>query len=321
MMSRSDGGVVLAGKRVWVAGHKGMVGTALITRLKREACDIVTADRAEVDLRRQAETEAWLAANRPHVIIIAAGVVGGIEANRSRPVEFLYDNLAIVTNIVHAAWRIGTEKLLLIGSSAVYPPSASQPVSEDALLTGPLDLTHEWYATAKIAGLKLCQAFRAQYGCDFVVAQPTNLYGPGASFNLNSSHVIPALLHKAHEAKNRKQGAIPVWGTGRVKREFLYVRDLADAVIHLTKFYSGATPVNVGTGTDVTIRELAQTVCKIVGFDGDLVFDSSKPDGPSRKLLDVSRLNALGWRADTTLEDGLRETYKWFRAGAETVRR
>lgn len=321
MTSPRDARLVLAGKRVWVAGHKGMVGSALVERLGQEGCEILSVERADVDLRRQAPTERWLAANLPHLIIIAAGIVGGIEANRSRPAEFIYDNLAIATNIIHAAWRLGVEKLVFIGSSAVYPPSAPQPMSEDALLTAPLDPTHEGYATAKIAGIKLCQAYRAQYGCDFITAQPTNLYGPGARFNLNFSHVIPALLAKAHEAKQTKRASITLWGTGAARREFLFVRDVADAIIHLTKHYSGAAPINIGTATDLTVHELAQTVCKVVGFDGTIVFDRSKPDGPPRRLLDVSRLTALGWRAGTTLEAGLSETYEWFRSRPEMVRR
>lgn len=312
-MTAGSGETVLAGKRVWVAGHTGMVGAALVERLRREECEILSVERARLDLRRQADTDSWLAAARPHFIVIAAASVGGIEAHRTRPAEFIYDNLVIATNIVRAAWQHGVDKLLLVASSAVYPPSAAQPVAEDALLTAPLDPTHEAYAVANIAAVKLCQSFRTQYGCDFIAALPTNLYGPGARFNLNSSHVIPALIAKAHEAKNTGQKSIAVWGTGKPRREFMYVRDAADAFIYLTRHYSGASPVNVGVGTDVTIHELTRTVCDVVGFDGELVFDTTKPDGVRRKLLDVSRLSALGWRASTALRDGLEETYKWYR--------
>lgn len=302
----------LTGKRVWVAGHRGMVGSAIVRRLTREACEVLTVDRATVDLRRQAETEAWLAANRPQAIFLAAATVGGILANDTRPAEFLYDNLAIEANIIEGAHRCGVEKLLFLGSSCIYPRLAPQPMPEEALLTGPLEPTNQWYAIAKIAGIKLCQAYRRQYGCDFISVMPTNLYGPGDNFDLASSHVVPALIAKFHHAKVTSAESVEIWGTGTPRREFLYVDDLADAVVHLMRVYSGEEHINIGTGTDVTIAELAAMVAKVVGFTGRLVFDTSKPDGTPRKLSDVSRLQALGWTARTALEDGLQLSYRCF---------
>ena len=307
----------LAGKRVWVAGHRGMVGAAIVRRLAREACEVITLDRAAVDLRRQAETEAWLAANRPQAVFLAAATVGGILANDTRPAEFLYDNLMIEANIVHGAWRCGVEKLLFLGSSCIYPRLAPQPIPEEALLTGPLEPTNQWYAVAKIAGIKLCQAYRRQYGCNFVSVMPTNLYGPGDNFDLASSHVVPALIAKFHHAKVTGASEVEIWGSGTPKREFLYVDDLADAVVHVMRVYSGEEHINIGTGTDVTIAELAEMAAKVVGFTGRLVFDPRKPDGTPRKLLDVSRLQALGWTARTALEDGLQLSYRWFRDQSE----
>jgi GDP-L-fucose synthase len=302
----------LAGRRVWVAGHGGMVGAALVRRLAREDCEILTVGRAEVDLRRQSDVEAWLADVKPQAVVMAAATVGGIQANDSRPAEFIYDNLAIETNVVHGAWRCGVEKLLFLGSSCIYPRDAAQPMAEDALLTGPLEATNQWYAVAKIAGLKLCQAYRRQYGCDFITAMPANLYGPGDNFDPASSHVIAALLHKAHEAKTAGAEALAVWGSGRPRREFLYVEDLADALAFLLQNYSGEAHVNVGAGTDIAIGELAALIAEVTGFAGDLVFDPSKPDGTPRKLLDVSRLRALGWAPSTGLRDGLAQTYRWY---------
>ncbi|SUS07985.1 bifunctional GDP-fucose synthetase: GDP-4-dehydro-6-deoxy-D-mannose epimerase and GDP-4-dehydro-6-L-deoxygalactose reductase [uncultured Defluviicoccus sp.] len=303
----------LAGKRVWVAGHRGMVGSAIVRRLSRESCEVLTVERAAVDLRRQAETEAWLAANRPQAILLAAATVGGILANDTRPAEFLYDNLAIEANIIEGAHRCGVEKLLFLGSSCIYPRLAPQPMPEEALLTGPLEPTNQWYAIAKIAGIKLCQAYRRQYGCDFISVMPTNLYGPGDNFDLASSHVVPALIAKFHHTKVTGASEVEIWGTGTPRREFLYVDDLADAVVHVMRAYSGEDHINIGTGTDVTIAELAALVAKVVGFEGRLVFDAGKPDGTPRKLLDVSRLAALGWKARTTLEEGLQQSYLWFR--------
>ena len=302
----------LARKRVWVAGHRGMVGSALVRRLRSEACEVITLTREQVDLRRQRELERWMLETRPHAIIMAAATVGGILANDTRPGEFLYDNLAIELNVIEAARQTGVEKLLFLGSSCIYPREAAQPMSEDALLTGPLEPTNQWYAIAKIAGVMLCRAYRRQYGCDFISAMPTNLYGPGDTFDLQASHVVPALIAKAHAAKGSADGEIVVWGSGTPRREFLYVDDLADALIFLLKHYNGEEHVNIGIGSDVTIRELAETVARVVGVSGKLRFDSSKPDGTPRKLLDSGKMKALGWSPTTSLEDGLSKTYQWF---------
>ena len=308
----------LKGRRVWVAGHRGMVGAALLRRLASEDCEILTASRDEVDLRRQADVEAWMAEARPDAVFMAAATVGGILANDNRPAEFLYDNLAIETNVIHAAWRTEVQKLLFLGSSCIYPRLAPQPMPEDCLLSGPLEPTNQWYAIAKIAGVKLCQAYRRQYGCDFISIMPTNLYGPGDNFDLASSHVVSALIRKTHEAKVANQETVEIWGTGRPRREFLYVEDLADALVFLMTRYSGEEPLNVGTGEDITIIELASLIAQVVGFNGKLDFDLTKPDGTPRKLLDVSRLHALGWRVRTSLEEGLAATYRGY-LGNEAV--
>ncbi|MGE3231475.1 MAG: GDP-L-fucose synthase family protein [Hyphomicrobium sp.] len=312
MTDRIDPPFALAGRRVLVAGHGGMVGSALMRRLGRESCEILTGRRAEADLRRQAETEAMLAAKRPDVVIVAAATVGGILANSTRPAEFIYDNLAIVTNLIEAARRVGVTKLLFLGSSCIYPRDAAQPMGEAALLTGPLEPTNEWYAIAKIAGIKLCQAYRRQYGVDYISAMPTNLYGPGDNFDLASSHVVPALMAKIHRAKQEGRDAVEIWGSGRPRREFLHVDDLADALVHLLQRYSGESHVNVGTGTDLSIAELAALIARVVGYGGEFRYDASKPDGTPRKLLDVSRLAKLGWRASIPLEEGLARTYGWY---------
>lgn len=304
----------LAGKRVWVAGHRGMVGSALVRRLDTEGCDIVTSDRQSTDLIRQADVEGFLADARPDVVIIAAAKVGGIFVNDTYPADFLYDNLMIASNIIAAAAKGGVQKLLFLGSSCIYPKLAPQPISEDALLTGPLESTNQWYAVAKIAGIKLCQAYRRQYGCDFISAMPTNLYGPGDNFDLQRSHVLPALIRKAHEAKMRGDASIVVWGTGRPRREFLHADDCADALVFLLKNYSDESHVNIGSGTDLTIQELAQLVCRITGFSGEIVFDTSKPDGTPRKLMDNAFLRALGWSPRIGLEEGIAATYRSFLA-------
>jgi len=304
----------LGGRRVFVAGHGGMVGSALVRRLAREGSEILTAGRDDVDLRRQQPVEGWLKAHRPDVVIVAAATVGGILANATRPAEFLYDNLAIAANVIEASHRAKVAKLLFLGSSCIYPKLAPQPMTEDALLTGPLEPTNEWYAIAKIAGIKLCQAYRKQYGADFISAMPTNLYGPGDNFDLTSSHVVPALMRKIDEAKRTGAPNVEIWGSGTPRREFLYVDDLADACVHLLKRYSGHDQINVGVGRDLTIRELAQTLAKVVGYGGGFAYDRGKPDGTPRKLLDVSRLSQLGWRASTDLEDGLKRTYAWYLA-------
>ncbi len=302
----------LKGKRVWVAGHRGMVGSAIVRRLGREDCRILSAPRRELDLKRQESVEAWISEKKPDAIFFAAATVGGIEANRSRPAEFIYDNLTIETNIIHSAKNAGVEKLLFLGSSCIYPKMSPQPIPEEALLTGPLEPTNEWYAIAKIAGIKLCQAYRLQYGCDFISAQPTNLYGPGDNFDLQSSHVLPALMAKSHQAKISGAASMKVWGSGNPKREFLHVDDLADALIHLMKEYSGDIQINVGTGVDISIREVAQLMCEVVGFPGDLVFDTHIPDGTPRKLLDIGRLKNLGWSPGIGLKKGLEATYAWY---------
>jgi GDP-L-fucose synthase len=303
----------LAGKRVWVAGHRGMVGSAIVRRLAREDCEILTAGRDQLDLKDQAQTRAWILDRRPDAIFLAAAKVGGILANDTFPADYLYDNLMIEANIIEAAHRAEVAKLLFLGSSCIYPKLAPQPISEDSLLTGPLEPTNEWYAIAKIAGIKLAQAYRKQHGRDFISAMPTNLYGPGDNFDLNSSHVMPAFIRKAHEAKVLGQGEIVMWGTGTPRREFLHADDCADALVHLMKVYSGHEHVNVGSGTDVTIRELLELVCRVVGFEGRIVQDASKPDGTPRKLMSADKLQALGWQPRIGLEEGVRATYAWFR--------
>jgi len=302
----------LKGKRVWVSGHRGLVGSATVRRLASEDCEILTVTREELDQRNQADVESWFVKNKPDAAILAAATVGGIHANSTLPANFIYDNLAIGTNVIHAAYKSGVEKLLFLGSACIYPGRAAQPMSEEVLLTGLPDPTNQWYAIAKIAGIKMCQAYRLQYGCDFISAQPNNLYGPGDNFSLISSHVIPALIVKAHEAKNEHK-SLNIWGSGKPKREFLYVDDLADALVFLMKNYSDEPQINIGTGEELTIRELAELVARIVGFSGDLEFDRSKPDGPPRKLLDISLMKSLGWSAQTCLEDGLKTTYDSYR--------
>jgi GDP-L-fucose synthase len=302
----------LSGKRVWIAGHGGMAGAALVRRLAREGCQLLTADRGALDLTRQAETEAWMAAERPQAVVLAAARVGGILANAAQPADFLRDNLLIQANVVAAAHATGVEKLLLLGSSAVYPRLAPQPMAEEALLTGPLEPTHEAYAVAKIAGIKLVQAYRRQHGADFIAALPTNLYGPNDRFDLQGGHVVPSMIRRAHEAKLAGAAALTLWGTGQARREFLHVDDCADALVLLLKTYSGEAPVNVGSGEDVTIAELARLVVEATGFDGALAWDAAKPDGPPRKLMDSARLRALGWAPKIPLGEGLASTYRWF---------
>ena len=303
---------LLAGRRVWVAGHRGMVGAAICRRLAQEPCEVLTAGRDRVDLRRQSEVEEWMAATRPELVFVAAATVGGIHANNSRPAEFLYDNLMIEANIIHAAHRLGVRKLLFLGSSCIYPREAPQPMSEQALLTGSLEPTNQWYAVAKIAGIKLCQAYRRQYGCDFISAMPTNLYGIGDYFDLQNSHVLPALMVKIHRARLHSHPTVEIWGSGQPRREFLFCDDLADALVFLMNHYSDESQVNVGCGTDVTIREVATLMAEVIGFTGDFVFDPTKPDGAPRKLLDIGLLTRLGWQPRTSLAEGLAITYRWF---------
>jgi GDP-L-fucose synthase len=287
-----------------------MVGSALVRRLNSEQCEIITIGRDAVDLTRQDDVNNWLNEQKPDAVFMAAATVGGIQANNTRPAEFLYDNLVIETNIIHAAKTIGVEKLMFLGSACIYPRLAEQPMAETALLTGPLEPTNEWYAIAKIAGIKLCDAYRRQYGCDFISAMPNNLYGPGDNFDLESSHVVPALIRKIHEAKMANSGTVSIWGTGKPLREFLFVDDCADAIVFLMKHYSAEGHVNVGSGQEVSVGELARHIGEVVGFDGDFVYDTSRPDGAPRKLLDVSMITELGWQAKTSLKDGLRKSYQ-----------
>jgi GDP-L-fucose synthase len=302
----------LKGKKVWVAGHRGMVGSAIVRRLASEDCEIVTAARTDLDLKDQAAVRSWVAKTKPDAVFLAAAKVGGILANDTYPADFLYDNLMIEANIIEASFRVGVEKLLFLGSSCIYPKFAEQPIMESALLTGALEPTNEWYAIAKIAGIKLSQAYRRQHGADYISAMPTNLYGPGDNFDLNSSHVMPALIRKAHEAKLRGDAEIIVWGTGAPRREFLYVEDCADACVHLMKCYSDFEHVNVGSGEDLTILELTELVCEVVGFKGKIVQDLSKPDGTPRKLMSAEKIRGLGWKPAVSLDTGVATTYKWF---------
>lgn len=306
----------LQGKRVWVAGHRGMVGSALVRRLQDESCTTLTAASNELDLRDPTAVDHWVKANRPDAVIIAAAKVGGIMANVSLPADFIYDNLMIASNVIKSAHENKLEKVLFLGSSCIYPKFAPQPMPESALLTGPLEPTNEWYAVAKIAGIKLCQAFRRQHGDDMISAMPTNLYGPGDNFDLQTSHVLPALLRKMHTAREANDPTVTIWGSGTPLREFMYVDDLADACVFLLKEYSGDEHVNVGSSQEVSIRGLAELIAGIVGFKGDLVFDHTKPDGTPRKLLDGSKLAGLGWTATHSLEDGIRKAYAAFLNGS-----
>ena len=318
-MSSGNADYALAGKRVWVAGHRGLVGSALLRRLESERCDVLTATRGELDLRRQQDVEAWVADAKPDAVFLAAAKVGGILANKTYPADFMLDNLLIEANVIKAARDNGVEKLLFLGSACIYPRAAEQPISEDALMSGPLEPTNAAYAVAKIAGVHLCDACRAQYGSDFISAMPSNLYGPGDNFDLQNSHVLPALMRKAHEAKTRGDAVLTVWGSGTPQREFLYVEDLADAAVFLMRRFSDAGPINIGSEREASIRELAHMVRDAVGYEGELRFDRSMPDGVSRRLVDGAKLHAMGWTAKTSLPEGLRQTYAWF-LGAKTIR-
>jgi GDP-L-fucose synthase len=300
----------LKGKRVFVAGHRGMVGAALVRRLAREGVELQTVARSEVDLRNQAQVADWFAKNRPQAVFLAAAKVGGIVANNTLRAEFIYDNLILATNVIHAAHVNGVEKLMFLGSSCIYPKLAPQPLREDSMLTGPLESTNEPYAIAKIAGIKLVETYRSQYGADFINVMPTNLYGPGDNYHPEYSHVVAALIRRFHEAKVAGTAEVVVWGTGTPRREFLYVDDLADACIHLMKTYSSDELVNIGTGEDITIAEFARVVAGVVGYGGKISYDSARPDGTPRKLLDVGRLAKLGWRATTSLQDGIKLAYQ-----------
>ncbi|WP_400770364.1 GDP-L-fucose synthase family protein [Methylosinus sporium] len=299
-------------RRIWVAGHRGMVGSAVTRYLEARGDKVLKADRSVVDLRNQIAVEVWLKQNRPDAIIFAAAKVGGIYANDTYPADFIYDNLAIETNIIHSAHAADVDRLVFLGSSCIYPKFAPQPIREDSLLTGPLEPTNEWYAIAKIAGIKLCQAYRKQYGRRYISVMPCNLYGPNDNFDLQTSHVLPALIRKFHEAKESRKPEVVVWGTGTPLREFLHVDDLARGVVFCLDNYDGYEHINCGAGSEITIRELAETVQRAVGFSGELVFDTSKPDGTPRKLMDSGRIRALGWEPEISLDDGIAGSYRWF---------
>jgi GDP-L-fucose synthase len=302
----------LSGKRVWVAGHYGMVGSALVRRLASENCDILTVDRDGVDLTRQDEVEKWMDQNRPDVVIVAAAKVGGILANSTLPADFLYINLAIEGNIIHSAFQTGVEKLLFLGSSCIYPRQSAQPMKEEFFLTGPLEPTNQWYAVAKIAGIKLCEAYREQHGCDFIAAMPTNLFGAGDNFHPEHSHVVAALIARLHKARENGDSEVEIWGSGKPMREFLFVDDCADGLVFMLKNYSGEGFLNVGTGKEISIAEFAQAIADTVGYKGDFVFNTDKPDGMPCKVMDVSKLADMGWRAQTGLLEGLQVAHRWY---------
>ena len=299
----------IEGKRIWVAGHNGMVGRAVVRALEKINCTILKANRNDLDLTRQTQVEIWMEQERPDAIVVCAAKVGGILANDLYSADFIYENIMIESNIIHAAFKQKVQKLLFLGSSCIYPKYTKQPIPEIALLTGDLEPTNEWYAIAKIAGIKLCQAYRKQYGCDFISAMPTNLYGPYDNFDLETSHVIPALMRKAHEAKIKNAKIMNIWGSGKARREFLHVDDCANGIIFLLRNYSDLGHVNLGSGTDITISELANIIAQVVGYKGDLEYDNSKPDGTPRKLLDCTRINSLGWKPQTDLKEGLSSVY------------
>jgi GDP-L-fucose synthase len=302
----------LTGKRIYVAGHRGMVGSAIVRRLMAGACDVITAGHEQVDLQRQEQTERFLTATKPDVVVVAAAKVGGIHANQTYAAEFIANNLAIALNVIHGSYMAGVKKLLFLGSSCVYPKFARQPIGEEELLTGPLEPTNEWYAIAKIVGIKLCQAFRRQYSADFISLMPTNLYGPGDNYHPDDSHVLAALIRRMHEAKHEAAPTVTVWGTGTPRREFLFVDDLADACVFVLEHYTGESHLNVGSGEEVTIADAAKLIAEIIDYRGKLVFDTSRPDGTPRKLLDSSKLIEMGWRARTSLREGLMLTYSEF---------
>lgn len=309
----------LEDKKIWVAGHKGLVGQALLRALSHERCQIITVERQHLDLRHQGAVQDWMQAHKPDVVFLAAAKVGGISANASFPAEFLRDNLVIASNIIHASYQTSVQKLLFLGSSCIYPKHSAQPITEEALLTGPLEPTNQWYAIAKIAGLMMCQAYREQYGCDFICAMPTNLYGPYDRFDPATSHVIPSLIYKFHQAKKLRSPTITLWGSGTPKREFLHVDDLASALVMLMRHYSEKEPVNIGCGKDITIKELSSMIASVVGYQGEILFDTAMPDGSPRKLLDISKITALGWRHTIDLEAGIGTTYDWYIKNYEKV--
>ena len=307
--------------RIYVAGHRGLVGSAIVRRLQADGYDnLLTRTSKELDLREQQAVRDFFAAERPDYVILAAARVGGILANDTWPADFIYDNLMMEANVIHASYENDVRKLLALGSTCIYPKMAAQPLKEEYLLSGPLEPTNEWYAVAKIAGIKLCQAYQRQYGCKFIAAMTTNLYGPGDNFDLEKSHVLPAMIRKFHEAKLGQSRSVTLWGTGKALREFLYVDDLADACVFLLQEYDDPEIINIGVGDDLTIADLADMVRDVVGFDGEIVYDASKPDGTPRKLVDTSKINALGWRANTGLRDGIENTYRWFLDNVENLR-
>lgn len=311
----------LKGKKIFVSGHRGMVGSATVRRLEQEeGVEILTASRADMDLTRQDEVEKWMAANKPDVVFVTAAKVGGILANDTYPAQFIYENLMIEANLIHSAYKNDVEKLVYLGSSCIYPKMAPQPIPEDALLTGPLEPTNEWYAIAKIAGIKLCQAYRKEYGCDYISGMPTNLFGPNDNFDLKNSHVLPAIIRKVYDAKQSDQKSIEIWGTGSAKREFLHVDDCADAMIFLLKNFSGPDHINIGSGEDLSILELTKLIMDVVGYDGEIVHDLSKPDGTPRKLMQVDRLKGLGWEPKYSLRAGVENAYQWFLDNRESIR-
>lgn len=302
----------LTDRRVWVAGHRGLAGSAIVRRLMRENCEVITATRGELDLHRQPDVETWMADEKVDAVFLAAATVGGILANSTRPAEFIYDNLVIETNVIHGAWKTKVKKLLFLGSSCIYPRLAPQPMREEHLLTGALEPSNEAYAIAKIAGIKMCQAYRRQYGCDFISVMPTNLYGAGDRYDPDSSHVVAAIIRKIHIAKTTNSASVELWGTGTPKREFLFSEDLADACVFVMKHYSDEPFLNVGTGIDMSILEMAHLIAKVIGWEGTFTFDPSKLDGTPRKVMDVSRLRELGWSASTDFETGVKQAYEWY---------
>ena len=311
----------LKGKKIFVSGHRGMGGSATVRRLEQEeGVEILTASRADMDLTRQDEVEKWMAANKPDVVFVTAAKVGGILANDTYPAQFIYENLMIEANLIHSAYKNDVEKLVYLGSSCIYPKMAPQPIPEDALLTGPLEPTNEWYAIAKIAGIKLCQAYRKEYGCDYISGMPTNLFGPNDNFDLKNSHVLPAIIRKVYDAKQSGQKSIEIWGTGSAKREFLHVDDCADAMIFLLKNFSGPDHINIGSGEDLSILELTKLIMDVVGYDGEIVHDLSKPDGTPRKLMQVDRLKGLGWEPKYSLRAGVENAYQWVLDNRESIR-
>jgi len=304
----------LKNKKIWIAGHNGMLGSALLRKLEKTDNEILTVDREELDLRDQVATQQWVDKNKPDLVFLAAAKVGGILANQEQPVSFLYDNLMIGANVIHAAAETGVEKLLFLGTSCIYPKDSTLPIKESALLTGALEPTNQWYAIAKIAGTKLCQAYRQQEDLNFISAMPTNLYGPNDNFDLQTSHVLPGLMHKIHLAKKNQEDKVSLWGSGKPKREFMHVDDCADALIYVMKHYEETEPINIGTGEELSILELAERLASVIGWEGEFELDSSKPDGTLRKFLDSSKLKKLGWEDSIKLEEGLKSTYDWFLA-------